>query len=105
MKLTMSPQAGLPGVSETIASVAGDVLTVDGTAYDLTAIPEGGEAMPEGVHPFVGAIRREGGEIIASIVWIYGEGAAVNQPTDPAHYVVTVADGAVPSPIIMEGAE
>lgn len=39
MKLTLSPVRGLPGAPETTLSVAGDVLTVDGTPYDLSPIP------------------------------------------------------------------
>lgn len=97
MRLTISPIAGLPGASETAASVAGDVLTVDGIPYDLSAIPEGGEATPEGDHPFIGTITRTGGEIHAAIQWVRGDDAAPLQPTDPAHWRVTVTGGAVPS--------
>jgi len=103
MKLILSPQAGLPGATETTASVAGDVLTVDGVAYDLSAIPEGGEATPEGDHPFIGTITRTGGEIVATTLWQYSAGA-VDQPTDPAHWIVTVTDGPVPS-LIVEAAQ
>ncbi len=99
MKLTLSPIMGLPGQPDTAASVAGDVLTVNGVAYDLTAIPEGAEATPEGDHAFIGNITRTGGEISATVVWAYGAGAA-NQPTSLAHWVVTVTDGPVPSPIV-----
>lgn len=105
MKLTLSPIAGLPGASETTASVAGDVLTIDGTPYDLSAVPEGGEATPDGDHPFVGGITREAGEINAAIRWQYGSDAIPNQPTDPAYWTVTVTDGEVPSLIVKESAE
>ena len=97
MKLAISPIAGLPGASETTASVAGDVLTVDGIAYDLSAVPEGGEATPEGDHPFIGTITRTAGEIVATIRWTYGEDAARDQPDWPS---VTVTDGPVPSPVV-----
>ncbi|MGR3463614.1 hypothetical protein [Limimaricola sp.] len=101
MKLTLSPVAGLPGVSETAASVAGDVLTVDGTPYDLSAVPEGGEATPEGAdHPFIGTITRVGGEIHATIRWAYGDDADHDQPTDSAHWQVIVTAGPVPSPMV-----
>jgi hypothetical protein len=105
MKITTSPQSGFPSVPETTASVAGDVVTVNGIAYDMSAVPEGGEATPTGEHPFIGTITRTGGEISASIRWEYGHGAASDQPTDPEHYVISVADGPVPSPIVMEDAE
>ena len=100
MKLSISPVAGLPGAPETTASVSGDALTVDGIAYDLSAVPEGGEAIPEGDHPFIGTITRTNGEIHAAIRWIYGDDADPHQPTDPAHWVVTVADRPVPSPVV-----
>lgn len=101
MKLAISPVAGLPGANEATASVAGDVLTVDGIAYDLSAVPEGGEATPEGGdHPFVGTITRQAGEIVAAIRWTYGDDADRDQPNDPAHWSLTVADGPVPSPIV-----
>lgn len=105
MKLTVSPRAGLPGAPETNASIAGDVITIDGIAYDLSSIPEGAEATPEGDHPFVGTITRTAGEIVATIRWAYGPGAASNQPTDPAHWVATLTDGPVPSPIVMAPVE
>ncbi|MGR3593049.1 MAG: hypothetical protein ACU0B9_07040 [Limimaricola soesokkakensis] len=101
MKLTLSPIAGLPGASETTASVAGDVLTVDGIAYDLSSVPEGGEATPEGDdHPFVGTIIRTDGEISAAIRWTYGDDADPHQPRDPAHWVLTVTDGEVLAPVV-----
>ena len=106
MKLTLSPVAGLPGANETLASVAGDVLTVDGIAYDLSSVPEGGEATPEGTdHPFVGTITRQAGEIVAAIRWTYGDDAARNQPTDPAYWTADLSDGPVPSPIVKETTE
>ena len=101
MHLTISPAAGLPGDPETVADVSGDVLTLDGVAYDLSAVPEGGEAIPGGDdHPFIGSITRTGGEIGATIRWTYGPGADRNQPTDPAHWQVSIVDGPVPSPIV-----
>ena len=103
MKLTTSAQAGLPGTPETTASVAGDVLTVNGITYDLSLVPEGGEATPEGDHPFIGTITRTNGEIVATIIWSYGPGAATNQPVDPAYWVITLTDGPIPSLILLEG--
>ena len=101
MKLTLSPIAGLPGEPETTASVAGDVLTVDGIAYDLTTIPEGADATPKGEnHPFAGVIQRIDGEIHAVIRWQYGNNAEPDQPTDPDYWSVTVASGDVPSLIV-----
>ena len=102
MQLTISPVAGLPGQPETTAAVSGDVLTVDGTPYDLSSVPEGGEATPEGDHPFVGAITRTAGEIHAEIRWTYGDDAARFQPVDPLHWFAVIDDGPVPSPVVKE---
>lgn len=105
MKITTSPQSVFPSVPETTASVAGDVLTVNGIAYDMSAVPEGGEATPTGEHPFIGTITRTAGEIFATIRWTYDPGAVSDQPTDPAHYFATVTAGSVPSPIVKEAAQ
>lgn len=98
MYLTLSPVRGLPGQPETTISVTGDVITVDGTPYDLSAVPEGGIATPEGDHPFVGTITRENGTIRAAVRVILGDDAAFDQPTDPAHWLITDAAGLVAIP-------
>lgn len=99
MKLTLHLQAGLPGDPETTSSVAGDNLTVDGSAYDLSPVPEGGEVTPEGESPFVGAITRQNGEIHAAILWRYdARTAEPNQGT--ALPVVSITSGDVPDPVL-----
>jgi hypothetical protein len=65
MMFTLTPQRGLPGPPETTIHVAGHVLTVDGIACDLSAIPEGGEGMPAGEQPFAGEIIRQDGMLHA----------------------------------------
>lgn len=95
MKISISPIAKLPTRAATTASVAGDVLTVDGVDYDLSAVPEGGEASPEGDHPFIGPITRSGGEIACTIRWRYAGGGSVS-----VNGPLTVTDGAVPNPIV-----
>lgn len=101
MQITISPVAGLPGQPETEIGVSGDTITVDGVAYDLSAVPEGGEATPEGSHPFVGTITRDGGEITCTIRAMYdGATAEPIQPTVPAHWILSLADGATELPII-----
>jgi hypothetical protein len=98
MILKLHLTAGLPGDAETEASVAGDVLTVDGADYDLSAVPEGGEAMPQGLHPFVGPIIRFAGEISAALVWLYdAETAEAEQGS--VHPVAIVSKGPVPDPV------
>ena len=100
MHLTLSPMRGLPGQKETAVAVAGDTITVDGVAYDLSPVPEGGEAEPEGEQPFVGLITREGGVIHATVRVSLADTAAPHQPMDPAHWILEGAEGVVELPII-----
>ena len=100
MNLTLSPQRGLLGQPETIIVVSGDSIIVDGTAFDLSVVPEGGEATPEGEHPFIGTITRQGG-IIHATVRIRLDGMAEReQPSDPAHWILEGVEGPVELPII-----
>jgi hypothetical protein len=96
MILTLIPQRGLPGQLETTIHVTGDVLTVDGIAYDLSAIPEGGEGIPEGEHPFAGPISREDGVLHASVIVRLDDTAAFDQPDSP--WTVIAIDGPVAIP-------
>jgi hypothetical protein len=99
MKISLSPVRGLPGQPETEISVSGDTVTVDGTPYDLSAVPEGGEALPRGHdHPFNGPITRQDGVIHCTLRVLLDDSAEADQPADPAHWTVTVADGAVTIP-------
>jgi hypothetical protein len=100
MHLILSPQRGLPGAPETTVAVAGDTLIVDGVAYDLSPVPEGGLAEPEGKHPFVGAITRQGGVIRATVRVALGDTAAAYQPADPAHWTIPQAEGAIEIPAL-----
>jgi hypothetical protein len=98
MKITLHMQAGLPGDPETTASVAGDILTVDGVDYDLSPVPEGGQAVPEGESPFVGAITRTNGEVVCEMLWRY-DGATAEPEQAYEIPVVTVTNGDVPDPV------
>lgn len=99
MKLTLHMQAGLPGAPETTAYVAGDILTIDGVEYDLSLVPEGGQAVPEGESPFVGFITREGGEIVAEILCRYD--AATADPDQGVEMpVIIIANGEVADPVV-----
>lgn len=98
MEITCLCIAGLPGQPETTASVSGDVITVAGTAYDLSAVPEGGFADPEGDHPFAGRITRIDGVLHLSLRWTYDTATA--EPIQPAAApVLSVPAGAVPDPV------
>lgn len=99
MKLTLSPVRGLPGQPETTLSVVGDVPTVNGVAYDLSVVPEGGTATPDGDdHPFIGPITRSGGEIACTVRVILGDTATADQPAAPEHWVIAQASGVVAIP-------
>jgi len=98
MILTLSPISSLRRPDSAL-SVAGEVLTVDGVDYDLTAVPEGGEGWPEGDHPFEGPIRRISGTIHAVVRAFLGPGAASVQPVD-GRWVVDVAAGPVTIPAV-----
>lgn len=98
MQITCTCIAGLPGQPETTASVSGEVITVDGVAYDLSAVPEGGFAEPEGDHPFEGQITRSGSTLHLSLCWYYDTASAA--PDQPAEWpVLIVTAGDVPDPI------
>lgn len=106
MRLTLSPQAGLPGQPETAISVSGDTITVDGEPYDLSAVPNGGEATPQGEgHPFVGRITRQDGVIHCAVRVQLDGTAADHQPVDPAHWIIEDADGEVVIPAVRKEAE
>jgi hypothetical protein len=105
MILILSPSRGLPGHPETALSVAGDVLTVDGIAFDLAQVPEGGEATASGEHPFAGPIRRQGGVLQVPVRVLLDDSAAPHQPADPAHWTIRAGDGAVTLPALRHPTE
>ena len=102
MHLTLSPQAGLPGEPETALHVAGDVLTIDGTAYDLSPIPEGGQGEWED-SPLIGPIRRIDGVIHATVLVRLGATAADEQPESP--WTIENASGDVTIPAARKPAQ
>lgn len=104
MHLTLSPQAGLPGAPETALHVAGDTLTIDGTPYDLSPVPEGGEGEWED-SPVLGKITRQGSKLHLTVRVILGDDAESNQPTDPAHWVIPDASGDVTIPALRKPVE
>jgi len=102
MNITIIPQAATPGATETAVSVAGDILTIDGVAYDLTATPEGGRVSfePEGGEtlPFVGDATRQNGEVSLSILFKFDPSTA--EPNQPKELVtLSLTSGPLPDPI------
>jgi hypothetical protein len=93
MKLILSPIAS---DRTTSVFIDGLVLTIDGTAIDLSVIPEGGQAEPEANSPFIGPVTRDE----ATIKYFYDSSRAEpNQSTDWADYTFEVESGEVPCPI------
>lgn len=97
MNLTLSPQHGLPGQPEMTLHVSGDVIRIDGTPYDLSAVPEGGEGWPEGAGPFIAPIARTGGVIHATIIARLGDTAA---PHQEGPWIIEGASGALEIPAL-----
>ena len=83
---------------ETQASVAGELITVNGVEYDLAPIPEGGEARPTGDHPFMGPMTRTEGVLRVSLFWFY-DTATAEPSQGPERPVLTITSGDVPDPV------
>ena len=98
MNLEFRLVAMLPGGTETTASVDGETLTVSGVDYDLSGIEDGGAATPQGDHPFIGEIIKDGGVISASLIWYYDPETAVNNQGS-VHPTASVTSGSVPDPV------
>jgi len=96
MKLTLSPQLGLPDQHETTMHVAGDIITIDGTPYDLSPVPEGGEATAED-SPFIGKIARVNGVIHCTVLVRLGDTASDDQPDSPWVIEATSGDVEIPA--------
>lgn len=93
MKIILSP---LASNKTTSALVSGLVLTIDGTEYDLSIIPEGGQAEASGDSPFIGTVTRDS----VTIRYEYDSlKAEPDQSTDWDDYTFEVVGGEVPCPI------
>ena len=103
MHLTLSPQMGLPGQSETTIAVDGDTLILDGTPYDLSAVPEGGEIWPGDDTPFIAPVRRSGGVIHATIIARL-DGTAEDDQTGPWVIECAAESGSGPVPVAIPAA-
>lgn len=95
MRLTLTPQKGLPMQPDMTIHVDGDVITLDGVAYDLSAVPEGGEGWPEDESPIIAPIRRQNGLLNVQIIARLG---ALAKPVQGGPWVLEVAKGDVHIP-------
>lgn len=99
MHIILSPVAS---DKTTSVSISGLTVTIDGTDYDLSIIPEGGQAEADENSPFVGTVTRES----ATIRYEYeSQLSEPDQSTDWADYTFDVTSGAVPCPIKWRVAE
>jgi hypothetical protein len=95
MIITLSPQASN---TNTNILVAGQVLTYNGTEYDLSIIPLNGES--EGEDPAIGDIKNVDGVIHVTLIYPYDASLADPiQSTNLDDYIVDVTSGEVTSPI------
>ena len=93
MKIILSPVASNKTTS---VSVSGLSLTIDGTDYDLSIIPEGGQAEASEDSPFIGTVKRDS----VTIRYEYDSlKAEPDQSADRDDYTFEVAGGEVPCPI------
>lgn len=93
MRIILSPIASNKTTS---VSVNGLAVTVDGTDYDLSAIPEGGQAEADENSPFIGTVTRESVTIRYEYSSLLAE---PDQSTDWADYTFDVTSSVVPCPI------
>lgn len=93
MKIILSP---VSGHKTTTVSLNGLVLTIDGTEYDLSIIPEGGQAEASEDSPFIGTVTRDS----VTIRYEYeSQKAEPDQSTNWDDWTFFVESGAVPCPI------
>ena len=93
MKIILSP---VSSNKTTTVSISGLVLTIDGTDYDLSIIPEGGQAEASDGSPFIGTVTRDS----VTIRYEYDSAKAEpDQSTNWDDYTFEVVDGEVPCPI------
>ena len=103
MRITFNTLRARTSLATSSVSVSGDVLTVDGEDFDLSSVPEGGRAVPQGrAHPFVGPITRVDGEIVCTIDFFLGPEVATRQSIDPAHWTMQVSGGPANPALVMK---
>ncbi|WP_433925045.1 hypothetical protein ACN06F_09080 [Vreelandella sp. 21] len=79
---------------ETTASVSGTVLTVNGTDYDLSELPDGATAQ----HPDLGTVKRNGDEYECSIRLGHGPNAS-HETRFPEAIVLENYNGTIELPL------
>lgn len=93
MRIILSPVSGYKTTTVSLSSL---VLTIDGTEYDLSIIPDGGQAEASEDSPFIGTVTRE----LVTIRYEYDSSKAeFDQSTNWGDYTFEVVAGEVPCPI------
>ena len=93
MKTTLSPVASNKTTSVSVNDL---VITIDGTEYDLSVIPEGGQAEASEDSPFIGTVTRDS----VTIRYEYDSSKAEpDQSPDWDDYTFDVVEGEVTCPI------
>lgn len=99
MQIILSPIASNKTTS---VSVNGLIVTVDGTDYDLSVIPEGGQAEADENSPFIGVVTRNA----VTIRYEYdNQLAEPDQSTEWSDYSFNITTGEIPCPIKWRAAE
>ena len=94
MIIKLSP---LASYHTTVVSINGLVVTVDGTDYDFSQIPEGGTAEADENSPFTGKLTRDK----VTVKYHYeSTKAEPNQSTDWDDWTFDIESGEVPCPIV-----
>jgi len=93
MKLTLN-LSPVRSDEETVASLAGTVLTVNGMDYDLSELPDGAVAQ----HPDLGKVTRNGNEYTCTIKLSHGSNAP-EETRFPQPIVLTNHSGVIDLPI------
>ena len=97
MIIKLSP---LASTYTTLVSINGLIVTVDGTDYDLSIIPEGGQAEADEDSPFTGTVTRDQVTVKYHYDMLKAE---PNQSTDWDDYTFDIESGDVPCPIVWKG--
>lgn len=99
MRVILSPVASNKTTS---VSITGFVITIDGIQYDLSAIPEGGQAEASEDSPFIGILTRDQ----ATVRYEYeSQAAEPNQSTDWGDYTFDTTEGEALYPIVWKTAK
>jgi hypothetical protein len=97
MRLTFIPQWGRP---EPVMSVAGDVLTINGAAFDFGALPDGATLPRAAVDCdwLASDVERIDGVVQATVIAHLDDTAALDQPEAP--WMINTTDGPLILPVV-----